>query len=117
MSLAPHVAVVGSLHYDIMVRAPYLPRTGETLIGESWWWKSGGKGGNQGAGLGNPGFFQQFRQYMQAFVVHEAQRPGKLTGIGTTVTQAAENQGAAAGGCCQVLGKIMPHVHTPQALV
>ena len=41
------VVVVGSLHYDIMVRAPYLPRAGETLIGERWWWKSGGKGGNQ----------------------------------------------------------------------
>ena len=43
----PRVVVVGSLHYDIMVRAPYLPRTGETLIGETWWWKPGGKGGNQ----------------------------------------------------------------------
>jgi ribokinase len=41
------VAVVGSLHYDIMVRAPYVPRTGETLIGEAWWWKQGGMGGNQ----------------------------------------------------------------------
>ena len=30
-----------------MVRAPYVPRTGETLIGEAWWWKQGGKGGNQ----------------------------------------------------------------------
>jgi ribokinase len=30
-----------------MVQAPYLPRTGETLIGEAWWWKPGGKGGNQ----------------------------------------------------------------------
>ena len=30
-----------------MVRAPYLPRTGETLIGDAWWWKQGGKGGNQ----------------------------------------------------------------------
>lgn len=43
----PGVAVVGSLHYDIMVRAPRLPRTGETLIGDAWWWKPGGKGGNQ----------------------------------------------------------------------
>jgi ribokinase len=43
----PPVCVVGSLHFDIMVRAPYLPRTGETLIGEAWWWKPGGKGGNQ----------------------------------------------------------------------
>jgi ribokinase len=41
------VCVVGSLHFDIMVRAPYLPRTGETLMGDSWWWKPGGKGGNQ----------------------------------------------------------------------
>jgi ribokinase len=47
MSAGPQVAVVGSLHYDIMVRAPYLPRAGETLIGEAWWWKPGGKGGNQ----------------------------------------------------------------------
>jgi ribokinase len=30
-----------------MVQAPYLPRTGETLIGDAWWWKQGGKGGNQ----------------------------------------------------------------------
>lgn len=47
MPARPRVAVVGSLHYDVMVRAPYLPRTGETLIGEAWWWKPGGKGGNQ----------------------------------------------------------------------
>ncbi len=43
----PRVCVVGSLHFDIMVQAPYLPRTGETLIGDAWWWKQGGKGGNQ----------------------------------------------------------------------
>jgi ribokinase len=43
----PRVSVVGSLHFDIMVRAPYLPRTGETLLGDAWWWKPGGKGGNQ----------------------------------------------------------------------
>ena len=43
----PRVCVAGSLHFDIMVRAPYLPRVGETLMGEAWWWKQGGKGGNQ----------------------------------------------------------------------
>ncbi|MFV2061942.1 MAG: PfkB family carbohydrate kinase [Chloroflexota bacterium] len=47
MTERPRVTVVGSLHYDIMVRAPYLPRIGETLIGEAWGWKPGGKGGNQ----------------------------------------------------------------------
>jgi ribokinase len=43
----PRVCVVGSLHFDILVQAPYLPRVGETLIGDAWWWKPGGKGGNQ----------------------------------------------------------------------
>jgi ribokinase len=35
------------VHLDVMVRAPYLPRAGETLIGDEWWWKAGGKGANQ----------------------------------------------------------------------
>jgi len=46
-SALPLIAVVGSLHYDIMLRAPHLPRLGETLAGSQWWWKPGGKGGNQ----------------------------------------------------------------------
>jgi ribokinase len=41
------VAVVGSLHLDIMVAAPRLPALDETLIGSTWGTKCGGKGGNQ----------------------------------------------------------------------
>lgn len=41
------VAVLGSLHLDIMVRAPGRPRQGETLHGSRWWLKHGGKGANQ----------------------------------------------------------------------
>ena len=41
------VAVVGSLHLDIMVAAPRLPGLDETLIGSAWGYKCGGKGGNQ----------------------------------------------------------------------
>ena len=41
------VAVVGSLHLDIMVAAPRLPLRDETLIGNHWHYKCGGKGGNQ----------------------------------------------------------------------
>lgn len=79
MAEPAQVAVVGSLHYDIMVRAPYLPRPGETLIGERWWWKPGGKGGNQamaaarhGAAvemigcLGEDGFGQRLRERLAA---------------------------------------------------
>ena len=41
------VLVVGSLHYDIMLDAPHLPATGETVTGHRWYPKFGGKGGNQ----------------------------------------------------------------------
>ena len=81
------VVVVGSLHYDIMVRAPYLPRPGETLIGERWWWKPGGKGGNaamaaarHGAAvemigcLGEDGFGERLRERLDAAGVGSAPR-------------------------------------------
>lgn len=41
------VAVVGSLHLDVLVEAPRLPRSDETLAGRAWSQKCGGKGGNQ----------------------------------------------------------------------
>lgn len=79
MTVPAHVCVVGSLHFDIMVQAPYLPRTGETLIGESWWWKPGGKGGNQAmaaarhgaatamiGSLGSDEFGQRLRENLRA---------------------------------------------------
>jgi ribokinase len=41
------VLVCGSLHLDIVVRAPHLPRPDETVTGLSWDRICGGKGGNQ----------------------------------------------------------------------
>ena len=41
------VAVLGSLHMDVMVYAPDRPRKGETLRGSAWGLRYGGKGGNQ----------------------------------------------------------------------
>ena len=41
------VVVFGSLHLDIMVQAPGRPRLGETMVGQGWSMKEGGKGGNQ----------------------------------------------------------------------
>ena len=41
------VIVCGSLHLDIMVEAPHLPRLDETAVGRSWAQVCGGKGGNQ----------------------------------------------------------------------
>ena len=41
------VIVCGSLHLDIMVYAPSLPRPDETVPGTRWGQQCGGKGGNQ----------------------------------------------------------------------
>jgi ribokinase len=41
------VIVCGSLHLDIMVYAPHLPRPDETVVGTKWALQCGGKGGNQ----------------------------------------------------------------------
>jgi ribokinase len=41
------VIVCGSLHLDIVVKAPALPRPDETVVGKAWGKICGGKGGNQ----------------------------------------------------------------------
>lgn len=41
------LVVLGSLHYDILVEAPDRPIKGETVTGNCWYPKFGGKGGNQ----------------------------------------------------------------------
>ena len=46
-SSQPAVVVLGSLHYDIMVEATHRPIKGETVTGDCWYPKFGGKGGNQ----------------------------------------------------------------------
>ncbi|BAV48449.1 PfkB domain-containing protein [Mesorhizobium loti] len=51
----PLVTVFGSLHYDIMVDAPDRPRKGETVTGQAWHPKCGGKGGNQAVSAARAG--------------------------------------------------------------
>jgi sugar/nucleoside kinase (ribokinase family) len=46
-SRAFDVIVPGSLHLDIVVYAPSLPRLDETTMGARWAMPCGGKGGNQ----------------------------------------------------------------------
>ena len=52
---ASGVIVVGSLHYDIMVWASHRPAAGETVTGERWAPKFGGKGGNQAVAAARAG--------------------------------------------------------------
>lgn len=52
---AAGVMVVGSLHYDITVQSPARPQKGETVTGQSWQPKLGGKGRNQAVAAARAG--------------------------------------------------------------
>ena len=54
------IVVVGSLHYDLMVEAPDRPRKGETVTGQAWYPKFGGKGGNQAVAAARAGADTRF---------------------------------------------------------
>ena len=54
-STSPSVVVFGSLHYDILVHGPTRPRKGETVTGDHWHPKCGGKGGNQAVSAAKTG--------------------------------------------------------------
>lgn len=43
----PNIIILGSIHMDILVRAPHIPLQGETLAGHSFALRAGGKGCNQ----------------------------------------------------------------------
>ncbi|MCY0385865.1 ribokinase [Robbsia sp. Bb-Pol-6] len=49
------VAVLGSIHMDLLVGAPRLPTLGETLMGENWYQTPGGKGLNQAVSCARAG--------------------------------------------------------------
>ena len=50
-----HIAVVGSLNMDVIVRVERLPAPGETILGEDVVFAPGGKGANQAVSAGLAG--------------------------------------------------------------
>jgi ribokinase len=94
------VIVCGSLHLDIMVYTPTLPRPDETVAGSRWEQKCGGKGGNQAvmaarAGartamigcVGNDSFGKRLRENLAAFGV-DASRVGVDLDVGSGMSVA-----------------------------
>lgn len=49
------IFVVGSLNYDLVINAPYMPKGGETLKGSDFMTNAGGKGANQAFACGKLG--------------------------------------------------------------
>lgn len=104
------VAVVGSLHLDIMVSAPRLPGRDETLMGSSWYYKFGGKGGNQavaaarfgartafGGQTGQDDFGDRLRANLSVSgvdITHVDIDPGHGSGMSVAITEADGEYGA-----------------------
>jgi ribokinase len=55
MNKRPRIVVIGSLVFDFVARAPRLPRSGETLLGDMFGMFPGGKGANQAVQAGRLG--------------------------------------------------------------
>jgi ribokinase len=53
--MSESVAVLGSIHMDLLVGAPRLPILGETLMGANWYQTAGGKGLNQAVACARAG--------------------------------------------------------------
>lgn len=49
------ILVVGSLNMDLVVKAPRMPKDGETILGDDFFQIPGGKGGNQAVAIGRLG--------------------------------------------------------------
>lgn len=115
------VIVVGSLHLDVMVRASRFPQPGETLAGEEWAFKCGGKGGNQavaaalqGAGtamvgcVGNDDFGQRLRENLATAGVDHASvlvRADAGSGMSIAIERAdGENAAVIVSGANLTLG-------------
>ena len=104
------VAVVGSLHLEIMVQAPRLPRSEETLAGSSWRYRCGGKGGNQavaaarfaartafGGQTGQDDFGDRLRANLVAAgvdITHVDLDPGEGSGMRLAIGEATGEHGA-----------------------
>jgi ribokinase len=50
-----NIVVLGSINIDFMVRAPRIPRSGETILGSDFFTSPGGKGANQAVAAGRLG--------------------------------------------------------------
>ena len=110
MTLVFDVIVCGSLHLDIVVDAPHLPRLDETVPGIEWKKICGGKGGNQavmaaqaGANsamigrVGNDDFGQTLTSNLTANAVnidHVSIDAENGTGMSVAIVEAAGDYGA-----------------------
>jgi ribokinase len=86
--------VVGALHWDVVVRAPRLPRLDETLRGSDVAYRLGGKGGNQAMAAAGAGARVAFAGRIGADDAGRAMR-AELVAAGVDVARLQEGHGAS----------------------
>jgi ribokinase len=88
------ILVVGALHWDVVVRAPRLPRLDETLRGSEVAYRCGGKGGNQAMAAAGAGARVAFAGRIGADDAGRAMR-AELVAAGVDVARLQEGHGAS----------------------
>ncbi len=100
--MPPHIAVVGSLNMDLVIRTPRFPGPGETIIGSAFHTIPGGKGANQAAAAAKLGA----RVSMVGRVGDDAfgaQQLANLSQLGIDVSHVRRDSKAATGVALIVL--------------
>ncbi len=100
--MPPHIAVVGSLNMDLVIRTPRFPGPGETIIGSAFHTIPGGKGANQAVAAAKLGA----RVSMVGRVGDDAfgaQQLANLSQLGIDVSHVRRDPKAATGVALIVL--------------
>ena len=125
MSAPADIVVLGSLHLDVMLRAPALPRLGETMVGSAVAFQPGGKGGNQAVAaarhgarvamigaVGDDAFGAMLRCNLRAHGIDDTQvatHPGVASGMSVAISEPGGDYAAIiVSGTNLLLGALSP---------
>lgn len=90
------ILVVGSANMDLVVKVPYMPSVGETILGESFMQSLGGKGANQAFACGRLGEGVSFLTSVGCDAFGRRMLDN-MTEIGVDVTQAKQDLAQPTG--------------------
>jgi ribokinase len=94
--MSGHIVSFGSINMDLVVRAPHLPKPGESLVGRTFFTAPGGKGANQAVAVARLGAHSIMIGRVGEDVFAETLR-ASLRGYGVDATHVATANGEPSG--------------------